>query len=177
MCLFVGKAALVFATILAVAVPPLAEAGDADVARIKNATPRRDAEGNVLDAHDGCLYKFGSRYYLFGTAYGKTDGFGKTNRYRCYSSPDLMSWKFEGELLKDPPEAVYYRPYVVFNAKTRKYVLWYNWYPTLWNCQYGAATSDMPQGPFVIRNPNVQVSQAETRATLGFLSMRTARAT
>ena len=97
MCSFAGRAALVLAIILAASVPPLAEAGDADVARINNAAPRRDADGNVLDAHDGCLCKFGGRHYLFGTAYGKADGFGKTNRYRCYSSPDLVRWTLEGD--------------------------------------------------------------------------------
>jgi hypothetical protein len=42
----------------------------------------------VVDAHDGCLHMFGDRYYLYGTAYGTTDGFNKNNRYRCYSSAD-----------------------------------------------------------------------------------------
>ena len=129
------------------------------IARVSNVVPRRDIDGNILDAHDGCLQKFGGRYYLYGTAYGKTDGFGKANRYRCYSSPDLMSWKLEGDLLKDPPAGVYYRPYVVYNAKTRKYVCWYNWYPTLWNGQLGVAVSETPQGPFVIHDANVAVSQ------------------
>ena len=124
---------------------------------ISNHQPRLDVEGRIVDAHDGCLQKFGDRYYLYGTAYGNTDGFNKNNRYRCYSSADLVTWKLEGELLQNPPEGVYYRPYVVFNAKTRKYVLWYNWYATLWIGQYGVATSDTPQGPFVIQNPNVAV--------------------
>jgi hypothetical protein len=136
-----------------------ATAADVNVARIDNVVPRRDSDGNILDAHDGCLHKFGNRYYLYGTAYGKTDGFGQANRYRCYSSPDLMNWKAEGDLLKAPPAGVYYRPYVVYNAKTRKYVLWYNWYPTLWNGQFGVAVSDTPQGPFTIHNANVRVSQ------------------
>ena len=97
---------------------------------ISNVKPRRDVEGKIVDAHDGCLHKFGDRYYLYGTGYGKTDGYQKTNRYRCYSSADLVTWKLEGNLLQRQPEAVYYRPYVIYNAKTRKYVLWYNWYPT-----------------------------------------------
>ncbi|MGA2067231.1 MAG: hypothetical protein ABSG86_19825 [Thermoguttaceae bacterium] len=116
-----------------------AETGQSNSARISNVAPRRDAGGKILDAHDGCLHKFGNRFYLYGTAYGTTDGFGKSNRYCCYSSADLVTWKPEGELLHKPPEGVYYRPYVVYNAKTRKYVLWYNWYPTLWNGQYGVA--------------------------------------
>ena len=36
---------------------------------------------------------------------------------------------------------------------------WYNWYPTLWNGQFGVAVSDTPQGPFAIHDANVAVSQ------------------
>ena len=149
---------ILLATVLLSLLAVEATAADS-IGRVSNVTPRRDLEGNILDAHDGCLQKFGNRYYLYGTAYGKTDGFGTANRYRCYSSPDLMTWKLEGDLLKDPPAGVYYRPYVVYNAKTRKYVCWYNWYPTLWNGQFGVAVSDTPQGPFAIHDANVAVLQ------------------
>ncbi|MGD0093068.1 MAG: family 43 glycosylhydrolase [Planctomycetota bacterium] len=125
---------------------------------ISNKRLRRDTDGNIVDAHDGCLQKFGDRYYLYGTAYGTTDGFNKNNRYHCYSSADLIVWKYEGELLKNPPDGVYYRPYVVYNKKTAQYVLWYNWYAILWEGQYGVATSSTPQGPFVIHDGNVKVA-------------------
>jgi beta-xylosidase len=128
---------------------------------ISNVQPRRDVEGKIIDAHDGCLKKFGDRYYLYGTAYGATDGYGTTNRYGCYSSPDLVSWKFEGQLLRNQPEGVYYRPYVIYNAKTRKYVLWYNWYKKIWDGQYGVATSDRPQGPYTIQNENVAILRSK----------------
>ena len=127
---------------------------------INNLEPRRDVAGEIIDAHDGCLQFFAGRYYLYGTAYGKTAGFSINNRFRVYSSPDLTHWTFEGELLQAPPDGVYYRPYVVFNPHTRKYVLWYNWYPKLWDGQNGVATSDSPVGPFQIANPNVQLSQS-----------------
>ena len=127
---------------------------------ISNIESRRDVKGEIVDAHDGCLQFFAGRYYLYGTAYGKTAGFSINNRFRVYSSPDLTHWTFEGELLQSPPDGVYYRPYVVFNAKTQKYVLWYNWYPQLWEGQNGVATSDSPVGPFQIANANVQLSQS-----------------
>ncbi|MGO8701919.1 MAG: family 43 glycosylhydrolase [Limisphaerales bacterium] len=127
---------------------------------INNVEPRRDLAGEIVDAHDGCLQFFAGRYYLYGTAYGKTAGFSINNRFRVYSSPDLQRWTFEGELLQSPPDGVYYRPYVVFNPRTRKYVLWYNWYPKLWDGQNGVAASDSPAGPFQIANDNVQLSQS-----------------
>lgn len=93
---------------------PLNVSAENKTPTISNRKPRMDADGNIVDAHDGCLQKFGDRYYLYGTSYGTTDGFNKNNRYRCYSSPDLVAWKLEGELLQNPPDGVYYRPYVIY---------------------------------------------------------------
>jgi hypothetical protein len=136
---------------------------------VRNDVPRRDDAGNVIDAHDGCLQFFEGRYYLYGTAYGKTAGFTINNRFRVYSSADLAHWHFEGELLQEPADGVYYRPYVVYNAHTRKYVLWYNWYPKLWNGQVGIAVSDSPIGPFTIVKTDVELTQAKERIGDGSL--------
>lgn len=136
---------------------------------VNNTVPRRDVTGEIVDAHDGCLQFFAGRYYLYGTAYGKSAGFSINNRYRVYSSPDLERWTFEGELLKAPPDGVYYRPYVVFNPGTRKYVLWFNWYPKLWDGQLGVAVSDTPVGPFTIVNADVPMSQKAARPGDGSL--------
>jgi len=126
---------------------------------ISNTEPRRDVAGQIIDAHDGCLQFFDGRFYLYGTAYGTSSNYFQTNHhYRVYSSPDLGKWTFEGELLRGQPSGIYYRPYVVFNPKTRKYVLWYNWYPQNWGGQTGVAISTTPTGPFTIVNPNVSLS-------------------
>jgi hypothetical protein len=137
---------------------------------VSNIEPRRDVAGEIIDAHDGCLQFFEGRYYLYGTAYGRSDRL-TNNSYRVYSSPDLGQWTFEGELLQQRPNGYYYRPYVVFNPSTRKYVLWYNWYPNpkLWNGQVGIAVSDTPVGPFRIVNTNVYVFNADSRPGDGSL--------
>jgi hypothetical protein len=126
---------------------------------VNNQDPRLDIQGRIVDAHDGRVIRFGERFYWYGTAYGNTNGFTKANDYVCYSSADLTCWTFEGRLLPAKPEGVYYRPHVVYNATTKKYVLWYNWYPQLWNGQFGVATSDKPAGPFTIVNDHVTVKQ------------------
>ena len=126
--------------------------GQALTVTIINAEPRRDANGDILDAHDGSLEFFDGQFFLYGTHYGDTDGLTDTNRYVCYSSKDLVHWKFQGALLKDAPARIYYRPYVKFNPATRKYVLWYNA-----DNRYGVATADHPAGPFTIQNPDVEV--------------------
>jgi len=61
-------------------------------------------------------------------------------------------------LLESPPDGVYYRPYVVYNSKTQKYVLWYNWYPKLWEGKVGVAISDTPVGPFKVVRTAVRVA-------------------
>ncbi len=136
---------------------------------ISNTEPRRDITGAIVDAHDGNLLFADGRYYLYGTAYGNSAGFSINNRFRVYSSPDLKQWTFEGELLKSPPDGIHYNPSVVYNPRTRKYVLWYNWYPKLWDGLVGVAVSDTPIGPFTIVNPHVQLSQADQKPGAGTL--------
>ncbi|HEX3986278.1 MAG TPA: family 43 glycosylhydrolase [Acidobacteriaceae bacterium] len=151
---------LVFALLGLIPISASAATSAFRVVTIHNDAPRRDVNGPILDAHDGCLLFFNGRYYLYGTAYGKTAGYTINNRFRVYSSPDLVHWTFEGELLKAPPDGIYYRPYVAYNARTRKYVLWYNWYPKLWDGRVGVAVSDTPVGPFTIVNSQVPVEGA-----------------
>jgi len=140
-------------TLTALLLAPLSTLHAAEkTATISNTEPRRDTQGEILDAHDGCLEYFDGQFYLYGTRYGKTDGFGKSNRYVCYSSPDLTTWTAHGEMLKNAPNRIYFRPYVKFNKRTGKYVMWYNA-----DNQYGVAVADRPTGPFIISNPNVQV--------------------
>lgn len=124
---------------------------------VSNIAPRLDTNGNIVDAHDGRVINFNGTYYWYGTRYGTTNGFTEANYYQCYSSKDLVNWKPEGRLLENQSKGVYYRPHVIFNKKTKKYVLWYNWYPKLWNGQFGVAISDKPNGPFKIVNDNVKM--------------------
>ena len=125
---------------------------------INNIEPRRDVAGEIIDAHGGCLQFFNGRFYLYGTAFGTNENSMARNcPFRVYSSPDLERWTYEGELLKERPDGVYFRPSLIFNAKTRKYVLWYNWFAKLWDGQVAVAVSDTPVGPFKIVNPDVHV--------------------
>jgi len=128
---------------------------------ISNIHSRTDDRGKIIDAHDGRVIHFEDRYYWYGTRYGQTNGFTEANSYVCYSSKDLKSWKFEGQILPQASSGVYYRPHVIWNAKTKKYVLWYNWYPKLWNGQFGVAVSDHPTGPFTVVDANVRVKNQE----------------
>ena len=90
------------------------------------------------------------------------NSYGKSNRYVCYSSPDLITWTPHGEILKDAPPRVYYRPYVKFNQRTGKYVLWCNA-----DNHYTVALAEKPEGPFAIQNTNVLVKNGDTQGDFG----------
>ncbi|HEY1788360.1 MAG TPA: family 43 glycosylhydrolase [Verrucomicrobiae bacterium] len=125
---------------------------------IDNLSPRCDLNGQIIDAHGGCLQYFNGNFYLYGSRFGTNQDPTVPCPFSVYSSPNLRDWTDQGDLLQDAPKGVYYRPYVVFNPKTKKYVLWYNWYKTLWNGNAGVAVSDSPTGPFVIVNQRARLS-------------------
>lgn len=120
-----------------------------------------DDQGNAIDAHDGVIQRFGDRYYLYGTSYGCgfhwNDKISPFCDFRVYSSTDLMHWHNDGVLFDtSTPEwqkrcdgATYgcFRPHVVYNASTRRYVLWINTYEV--PVGYHVFTATKPTGPFV----------------------------
>jgi len=126
---------------------------------IDNSSPRLDVNGQIIDAHGGCLQFFNGTYYLYGNKFGTNhDDVFLNCPFSVYSSPNLRDWTYVGNLLKGAPNGYYYRPYVVFNPKTKKYVLWYNWYQKLWEGNAGVAMSDSPTGPFVVVNRRAHLS-------------------
>jgi Glycosyl hydrolases family 43 len=127
---------------------------------IRNDVPRTTIDNKIVDAHDGRVIQFGKIFYWYGTQYGNTNGFTKENTYVCYSSADMVHWKYESALLGNKPDGVFYRPNVVYNKKNKKYILWYNWYPKLWDGQFGVAEADAPTGPFKIINDHVKVKHS-----------------
>ncbi|GAB3170871.1 family 43 glycosylhydrolase [Myceligenerans halotolerans] len=60
---------------------------------IVNGVPWFDDRGETVNAHGGCIVEDGGRYYLFGEY--KTDDENVFAGFSCYSSPDLVTWRFE----------------------------------------------------------------------------------
>lgn len=113
-----------------------------------------DNNGNHIQAHGGGIIKLGKTYYWYGE--GRAKDLDTNYRYvGCYSSKDLMNWKFRGYVLKqgDPENLgarwVLERPKVFYNRETKKYVMYFH----LDNKQYslarvGIAVADKPDGAF-----------------------------
>ena len=127
-----------------------------------------DSDGNHIQAHGGGMVHFGDKYYWYGEERRRAATMDTLYRYvSCYSSSDLMNWKFEGDVLKlSKPDSiltdsvpgkrwVLERPKVYYNASTGKYVMYmhidgtrngttkgYNY------AHVGVAVSDSPTGPF-----------------------------
>ena len=88
-----------------------------------NGTSFTDSEGKVINAHGGGLLKVGNYYYWIGE--NRKQGVFVS----CYRSKDLMNWEFRGDLLtrQSHPEldsANIERPKVIYNSKTKQFVMW-----------------------------------------------------
>ncbi|MBS5429727.1 glycoside hydrolase family 43 protein [Merdimonas faecis] len=130
----------------------------------KNGTMWLDTDGNPIQAHGGMIEKFDGIYYWYGENKAgetvlKENGLHRVDfiGFSCYSSADCISWKNEGLVLKasDQPDSPLHksrvgeRPKVLYNEKSRKYVMWFHLdshdYMT---AHTGVAVADRPTGPF-----------------------------
>ena len=145
----------------------------------------KDTDGNPINAHGGGLLYHDGTYYWYGEyKKGKTilPDWATWECYRtdvtgvgCYSSKDLLNWKFEGIVLpavkEDPnhdlhPSKVLERPKVIYNKKTGKFVMWAH----VESADYskacaGVAVSDFPNGLFTYLGsfrPNNAMSRDQT---------------
>lgn len=102
---------------------------------IQNDSFWKDTSGNPIYAQTGNIIKVGSTYYWYGMKInaavnyyntGATNVDGAFNCINCYSSTDLMNWKFEGEVFTAADlgnTIVVGCTGVAYNANTGKYVM------------------------------------------------------
>ncbi|KAK1759980.1 glycosyl hydrolase [Echria macrotheca] len=83
--------------------------------------------GEHLQAHGAGVITVNGTYYLIGEDKSGGSSFSNVN---CYASTDLVQWTYVGALLSRTasgdlgPNRVVERPKVIYNDKTKKYVLW-----------------------------------------------------
>lgn len=149
---------------------------------IDNLSPRFDANGTIMNAHDGTIRWLNGEWWVHAASYGEDGGgdlcddpplrgcdsaaahgcgFHANHNVSMFSSPDLSSgsWVYRGDALRCaevPDCAILYRPHLVWNPSTRLYVLFYNYVSASGKPQrIGAATSASPGGPFTLRTANI----------------------
>jgi beta-galactosidase len=131
-----------------------------------------DQNGDLINAHGGGILYQNGTYYWFGEKRGQSASEG----INVYSSKDLYNWRAEGMALAkstDPQSEIAVgglmeRPKVIFNPKTKQYVMWFHLelpgqgYKA---ARAGVAVSDKVTGPFRYVNsfrPNGHMSRDMT---------------
>ena len=120
-----------------------------------------DNNGVHINAHGGGILYDNGKYYWFGEH--KTEGRGGNVAnvgVHCYSSKDLYNWKDEGIALEVALEGssseiekgcILERPKVIYNRKTKKYVMWFHLEPKgmgYLGARSGVAVADKAAGPY-----------------------------
>jgi hypothetical protein len=141
---------------------------------IQNDTFWKDTSGNPIYSQGGGILKVGDTYYWYGVHYKGAESYftdptvkkdKETNfiSFSCYSSKDLVNWKFEKDILTadqigNPGWAG--RCGVFYNKSTNKYVL-------VSQHSNGElfATCDTPNGDFALNNIQFPVSNVANSYT------------
>lgn len=133
---------------------------------IRPGQPWLDTNGKRIQAHGGCVMYHEGRFYWYGENKEKS-----TSEYeiwhwgvRMYSSTDLYNWTDEGLImppeLKDKTSPLYYnsrmdRPHIIYNEKTKKFVLWMKIMISDTEQCMTVAVADTIKGPYEIINKNL----------------------
>jgi hypothetical protein len=125
---------------------------------VHSGTPWFDQRGLPVSAHGGGIIKDGGRWYLFGEAHrDMTNAFAGFN---CYSSGDLVNWRFERVALPVQasgalgPDTVGERPKVMRSPATGEYVMFMHVDSIDYRGQFvGYATARTVTGPYAFRGP------------------------
>ena len=111
-----------------------------------------DTAGQVIQAHGAGMLQVGKTFYWFGE--DKTDGYLFQN-VNCYASTDLAHWTLQGRALTRQadgdlgPNRVVERPKVLYNPRTRTYVMYLHIDSTDYKeAKVGVASSRTPAGPY-----------------------------
>lgn len=147
-----------FAMVMAAAI--IISASNAQNTAIKPGKPWPDTSGSHINAHGGGILYHNQTYYWFGEHKGAgASGNTALTGVSCYTSTNLYNWEYKGIVMKveDDPNSeitkgcVLERPKVVYNGKTKKFVMWFHLELKGTNyssARTGVAVSDDPLGPY-----------------------------
>ena len=132
---------------------------------IINGTDWVDVDGRPIMAHEGEIARFNGAFYWYGSSYENNpqgrytmDAGPVWNGVQVYRSTDLVNWTYKGVCLPRPESGfgklgATGRSHVLYNEKTKKYVMWYRWFVAMPASFLMVATADHPEGPFTPHGP------------------------
>lgn len=139
---------------------------------VRNGIPWFDNEKNIINAHGACIVRDNGIYYLFGEY--KSDTTNAFPGFSCYSSIDLVNWKFERIVLpmqKDGimgPNRVGERVKVMKCPQTGEYVMYMHSDNLKYKDPYIAyATSKTINGEYTFHGPLLYHGQPIKRWDMG----------
>lgn len=139
----------------AMALSSIAAFAQKDFNEVKPGELWPDNKNEHIQAHGGGIIKRGKLYYWFGEDRRKNNA--ADMRYvGCYSSKDLVNWKFLGQVFKASTlegiregTLILERPKVFYNQKTKKYVMYMHLDSTKYTfARVGVAVSDKVDGEY-----------------------------
>jgi len=146
---------------------------------IQNDTFWKDTSGNPIYSQGGGIFKFGNTYYWYGVKYNgavsyynnpsKKNSDSSFNAITCYSSTDLVNWKFENNVLTSSTSGLegsawLGRMGVVYNANTKQYVLLSQFTGTNGSGEL-FATCDTPTGNFMYNHIQTSITNMVNNMT------------
>jgi hypothetical protein len=129
---------------------------------IRNDQFWKDTSGNPIYSQGGGVFRFGSTWYWYGVHYAGAETYAASPTKQnsdtrfvavsCYSSTDLVNWKFEGNVLDSNSTGLSGTSWmgrlgVAYNSTSKKYVLLSQHDGTSGNGEL-FATSSSPTGKF-----------------------------
>lgn len=128
----------------------------------------KDVSGNPIYSQGGGIFKFGDTYYWYGVKYNgavtyynsptKLNNDSSFNAVTCYSSKDLVNWKFENNILTSATLGMENSQWVgrlgvAYNKNTKKYVL-----ITQFNDKELFASCNTPNGNFAVEGIQAKIT-------------------
>lgn len=144
----------------------LLEAQERASKQIKSGTVWLDSKAERINAHGGCVIFHEGIYYWYGEE--KVEGLSEKEHadggIHCYASKNLVDWHDQGMVLyltkEDTLSDLAFdgnqdRPKVVYNEKTKNFVLFFKLYIRKQGVKtafVGVAVSQSPSGPFIYKH-------------------------
>ena len=132
----------------------------------------RDVDGKEMVCFYNSVLKVGDTFYLYGEWCFDDENSGK-NVLKCYSSKDLVRWKFENDVLTQEDSHLINRGSMLYNPTTKQYVYCYKFRRPMgfkgWKIGDGIlawATCSSPTGRFEVANKDPRVGIVAGQVTL-----------